>query len=561
MSKKFHKNNSPIPFFSKEIWNYFIKFYSGLYRKLFGSFIGSVLQAFLILPTILLVRYVFDDVIPHKNIRLLVIIGIAIFGLRLINSIVTVWLRDITIKIINTAIYRLREDLLLKLYNLSRSFHTREDQKIMHARIVQDTERFSNMSNALVSRIFPALFISLALSVILIFLNWYLLLLIIILFPVVFFTSRYVGKIVKKRVFVFQREFEKFSKGILFVLRYMDLTIIQSAQEEEIERQRNILRELQSKTGSMAIIYAINSQLQEVLAGFIGIIIIIVGGIAITLHIMSLGEFLSFYMAAVFLNKYVNTITTSIPDVIAGNESMITLYELANSREFLPYKGTNRINFKGTISLQNVSFSYEEKPILENINLTITPGTRVAITGPNGAGKTTIINLILGLYAPLTGKLTADGIPYDNLDISLLRQFFGVIMQHPPLFSGTISENIVYGFENARQEQIINVSKFAFADEFIRKLPHGYETQIGEDGVLLSGGECQRLAIARALIRQPKLLILDEPTNHLDSLLVKNILDSLDAIENRPAILLVSHDMNVANFAETIFRLDKGILE
>ena len=221
---------SGISLFSREAWRYFIKLFSGQYNKLIATSFGSAAQAALILPVIYLIRYAFDNVIPQKNIHLLIIIGVAIFLLRLFNSLISVWLRNIHIKIINTAIYRLRDDLIVKLYNFSRSFHTREDQNIIHARIVQDTERLANMSNALISRIFPALIISFALCCILAFLNWILLLITISLVPIIILSNRYVGKSIRKRVYVFQRAFESFSRGIFFVLRYMDLTIIQSNQ-------------------------------------------------------------------------------------------------------------------------------------------------------------------------------------------------------------------------------------------------------------------------------------------------------------------------------------------
>jgi ABC-type bacteriocin/lantibiotic exporter with double-glycine peptidase domain len=133
-------------------------------------------------------------------------------------------------------------------------------------------------------------------------------------------------------------------------------------------------------------------------------------------------------------------------------------------------------------------------------------------------------------------------------------------MQHPPLFSGTISENILYGVENPDYDQMLKVSKLSLADHFIKKLPDGYETEIGEDGVLLSGGERQRIAIARALVRSPKMLILDEPTNHLDEQVIKEIMANLEGLEDRPSILLISHDMNVVNFAQKIYKLDKGNL-
>lgn len=544
----------------RENWKYFYRLFSGQYGKLAATLLGSAAQALLIVPAVFLVRYAFDVTIPGKDIRQLILIGILIFTIRFVNSAATVWLRNIHINIINKAIFRVRDDLLTRLYRFSRSFHTREDQKIIHARIVQDTERLGNLGNAIVSRIAPALIISLALAMVLIFLNWFLFLITVLLVPLIFLANRFIGKSVRKRVFVFQRAFESFSKGIFFVLRYMDLTTIQSAQNEEIERQRKILEELRDKTGKMAIIYTINSQVQEIISNFIGIIIIIIGGAAVATQRMTLGEFISFYMAAVFLNKYVNSITTSIPDIIAGNESLDTLYRLVSTEESAPYQGTEQFSHTGLITLDDVSFRYDEKTLLKHISLNIIPSSRIAIIGPNSAGKTTIINLILGFYKPENGILYAEGIPYYKLDMSNLRKSFGVVMQHPLMFSGSIRENILYGIDESFHSNLYKSCEISLADEFIKKLPNGYETQIGEDGVLISGGECQRIAIARALVRQPKLLILDEPTNHLDNQVVKEIMDNLKNLENSPAVLLISHDMSVVHFAKTIFKLQEGQL-
>lgn len=547
-------------FFNKSAWKYLSCFYKEHKYKLILTSIGSSAQVILIIPIILLVRYAFDDVIQNKEINTLILIGVIIFVLRVFNSFTSVLLKAVNIKIINDAIYKLRKDLIIRLYSYSRSFYTQADQKILHARIVQDTERLSNMSNALVSRLLPSLVISFSLGVLLAFLNWYLLLIIICLVPLLYFSNLWMGKIIKKKVFIFQRAFEKFSIGILFILRYMDLTNIQSAQKHEVETQKKTLKDLQKKTNVMGIVYSINFQLQEVLTGLLGIIIIIVGGISVTLELMTLGEFLSFYMAAVFLSRYIANITTSFPDIITGNESLTTLHNLATKTEKIPYSGNKQIDFQGNLTLQFVSFKYQNELLFKELELNIKPGSKIAIIGPNGIGKTTIIYLILGFYAPEKGKLLAEGISYDELDLSHLRLSIGVVSQHPPLFLGTVKENILYGNAEINDEKLIETCTIALAHEFIKKLPNGYDTQIGEDGVKLSGGERQRIAIARALIRKPKLLILDEPTNHLDQYLVGSIMDNIDNLDYNPAVLLISHDSTVVKHANQIFNFENGKL-
>jgi ABC-type bacteriocin/lantibiotic exporter with double-glycine peptidase domain len=310
----------------------------------------------------------------------------------------------------------------------------------------------------------------------------------------------------------------------------------------------------------MAFIYAIHGNIQSLLTTFSGIIILIVGGISVATNSITIGDFIAFYIAANYLNGRVGAITTSIADIIAGNESILTLHRLAETNNDQPYRGTKQIQFKGYISLEAVSFKYQEQLVLENINLALHPYSKIALIGPNGAGKSTLTNLILGFYRPLAGHLCADGVRYEELDVIHLRKHIGVVRQDSALFSGTIFDNISYGEPHLDRKQLMHAAKLAMADEFIQRLPEGYDTSIGEDGVRLSGGERQRLAIARALVRRPRLLILDEPTNHLDSSSVKQLVDNLSEIEDCPAILMISHDFDVISHADEVYQLEDNIL-
>ncbi len=558
---KSNNQESRTPFYDIDAWRYFINFYQGQYKRLAFSAAASSAQSLVIVPTILLVRYVFDVAIPQKNIHLLVLIGIGIFAFNLVNSAISLWIRSITIDIIRIAILKLREDLLSRIFMFSRSVYTGLDLKTTHARIVQDTQRISNMSNALVSKILPSFSTSLALCLILLFLNWFLFLVMISIFPVLFIASRYTGKKVKKNVYIFQRSFETFSKGVLFVLRYMDLTKTQTAEVQEINRQNKILKELKTRTGKMAFIYAVHGQVQSTLTGLSGITILVVGGYSVATQSITIGEFISFYIAMRYLNWRVSTITTSIPNIIEGNESMVTLHQMIKAKDVQPYHGKKHIQFKGCITAESVSFRYDDHFLLENINLCLHRHSKIAIIGSNGTGKSTIIQLILGFYRPTDGCLYADNIPYEELDIAQLRRNIGVVMQDPLLFSGTILENISYGTTVFDRNQLIHAARLAKADGFIQNLPEGYDTEIGEEGILFSGGERQRLAIARALLRRPKLLILDEPTNHLDKAAVRQLMVSLDNLDDHPAILMISHDLSVVNHADEVYELENGVLK
>ena len=197
--------------------------------------------------------------------------------------------------------------------------------------------------------------------------------------------------------------------------------------------------------------------------------------------------------------------------------------------------------------------------MVRDVHLDLRPGSTVAIVGPNGAGKSTLLYLILGFYRPQRGELRAEGVPYERIDLGDLRRGIGVVMQHPTFFAGTVRENITYGCPEATPDEIGRAARIALADDFIRTLPAGYDTPIGEGGVLLSGGQVQRIAIARALLRRPSLLILDEPTNHLETPAIGRLLQNLATLEPRPGVLIISHDREVLGYADRLYRIEDGL--
>jgi ATP-binding cassette subfamily B protein len=217
----------------------------------------------------------------------------------------------------------------------------------------------------------------------------------------------------------------------------------------------------------------------------------------------------------------------------------------------------------GYIRFDKVTFRYQQESdvnTLENVSFEVQPGQMVALVGRSGSGKTTMSKLVLGLYPPTEGKILIDGYDITSLSLQSLRQQIGVVDQDTFLFGGTIRENISVGHAEATLEEVIEAAQQAGAHQFIKELPMGYETQIGEGGGMLSGGQRQRLAIARALVGNPRLLIFDEATSHLDTESERIIQTNLDTILQNRTTLVIAHRLSTIRNADLILVLDKGIL-
>ena len=546
---------------NKEAWKFYLRVYNKRdFLRLAWAIFLSMVQAFLLLLIPFLIRYIFDDVIPAQRIRILVVVGLVLFFIYLINSVISLWTRHIALCTTKTAIKRIREQILEKYYSLSHSFFNDTDRSRLHTVVVQDTERMDVMSNALVAQLIPSLFISGIISAVLIYLNWILFLLLLGFIPLLVLWNRVMGTRVRKRINAFHRSFERFSKGLFFVLRHMDLTRVQNARDFEVQRQKNNIDELFQVSRKKAWLYHAYSLIQSTTVASFVIFILVVGGRAVITGSMSLGELLSFFVAVALIRTHLHTISQCIPDILEGNESLATLYNLVSIQAPVPYSGRKKVPFNGKVSLDSVYFQYKENSsVLQGLNLTVEPHSLTAILGPNGVGKTTVVNLILGFYRPQKGRLYAGDYPYESLDLDHLRSSIGVVRQNPDIFPGTILENITYGFLDAESKQAVEEAAWtAAAEEFIRKLPLGYDTFVGENGVLLSGGQRQCVAIARALLRRPKLLILDEPGNNLDEKTVSRLMDNLKKLDPRPAVLIISHSQNILRNVQCIHVMKQG---
>ncbi|HEX5085150.1 MAG TPA: ATP-binding cassette domain-containing protein, partial [Blastocatellia bacterium] len=217
--------------------------------------------------------------------------------------------------------------------------------------------------------------------------------------------------------------------------------------------------------------------------------------------------------------------------------------------------------FKGEVTFDRVTFGYEdERPVLKDVSLTIKPGQFVALVGPTGGGKSTLAGLIARFYDPQSGQVMIDGVDTRNFTVKSLRQQISFVLQETLLFHAPVWQNIAYGKPEATRDEIIRAAKLANADEFIERMPQGYDTVIGERGATLSGGQRQRIAIARAIIRDSPILILDEPSSGLDAASEELVFEALGRLTRDKTAIVIAHRLTTVRKADVIFVLQDGVI-
>ncbi len=541
-------------------WRYLIGYCSGYWKSAIIILLLATVQSMAFLPALILVRLAFDTALPQSNANMLLWIGAAMVGIRITSAITAIILRKISVKSVRAITYSLRCDLIQTIYGLSRLAYAEADIDTLQSRLVQDTERTEQMINAGLVNVIPTIFAGVTLFGVTVLLNWRLALAVSLVLPLLVVVNSITGPIVRTRLQQFHKAFEEFSLGISFSLRQLNLTHIHGYDREEISRQNLIADNVRAKGEAMALGFAIQGQLGQVVTGVAGATLIVFGGFAIIHKSMTIGDFIVFYMAIGILNGFVDRILASLPELMSGKVALSRLRAIAETESLAPQFGSKVLCFQGNIELKGVSFRFRERQILSGVSIDLVAGRTTAIVGPNGSGKSTIINLLLGFYAPDDGTIAADGVPYKMLGIRALRRSIGVVPQRPTFFQGTIAENISYGRVNPGFSDIQRAAERAHAAEFIDTLAAGYQTVIGGEGFVLSGGELQRIAIARALFDDPVMLIFDEPTNHLDISTIDALMRELTSGAGRPALLVVSHDASVIDYADEVWYLDGGQL-
>jgi subfamily B ATP-binding cassette protein MsbA len=311
----------------------------------------------------------------------------------------------------------------------------------------------------------------------------------------------------------------------------------------------------------LALTGSLTSPFMEILGGVVAAFVLALGATRIVQGHISPGDFVSFVVAIFYsytpikrLSRANNTIQQGVACYERIQEILSSKPQIAEHPSAYPLPPV-----KGSVKFENVSFGYNEMmPVLQEVSFEVMPNETAALVGLSGAGKTTIINLLSRFYDSTSGKIKIDGIDIKEVSLSSLRAQIGLVTQELILFNDTVQSNIAYGLEEISLDRIREAAKAAKAHDFIMKLPEGYDSIIGEKGTLLSSGQRQRLAIARALLKDPPILILDEATSALDSESERLIQIAIANLMKNRTTFVIAHRLSTVRSVDKIFVLDKG---
>lgn len=455
----------------------------------------------------------------------------------------------------------LRRALVRKLQQLSISYHKETQSGRLQSKIMRDVEAVETLSTQMFLSILNiALNIAIALIVTI---NKSLVVFIFFLLttPIAAATMVFFRNVMKKRNNEFRKEMEETSARVMEMVELIPVTRAHALEEEEVQKMSGQLFAVAEKGYRLDVIqslfgsvgWAIFQIFQVVCLGFTGFL-------AIKGTVMP-GDITLYQSYFATIVSQVSSLMSLIPTIAKGIESVNSIGEVLLEDDIEQNEGKEVIkDIYGEFDFKDVTFRYNniDRPVLHNLNLHVDKGETIALVGESGAGKSTILNLVIGFNQVNSGEVLIDGHNMKDIDLRSYRKYLAVVPQTSILFSGTIRDNITYGVDNVDEATLDEIVKAANLTDLINSLPDGLDTMVGEHGGKLSGGQRQRISIARALIRNPKVIVLDEATSALDSISEKLIQEALNNLTKDRTTFIVAHRLSTIKDADKIAVIADG---
>ena len=507
-----------------------------------------------------LTKKIFDDIFANKDQTTLVILPFMIVGLFAIRGAVFYAEAQLTAFVSGRVVTDLRNQLHDHMQSLSLSFFHRTPTGTLISIVTNDVATAAGALTGTVASLMRDSTSVLALAVTAFIMDPWLALIAFIGFPASILPVLNVAKKIRK----YARRGQSTLGGILGLMQetIQGTRIVKAFCMEQYERERFRLESerLFRHNLRMSRVRAIMPPTMELLSSLAIGGVIWYGGYSVIHGGRTQGQFMAF-MAAMFMMyqpfKKLTGSNTSVQQGLVAAERVFQLLDTQSDVVERPDAGPAP-KFSRAIEFHDVSFGYESRLVLKNINLKITAGEMVALVGVSGVGKSTLADLVPRFYDVTAGKITIDGVDTRDVSLPSLRAQIGIVTQQTFLFNDTVKDNIAYGDRSKDMETVIAAAKAAYAHDFIMAAPKGYETTTGELGVKLSGGERQRLSIARALLKDPPILILDEATSSLDSESEKLVQDALERLMVGRTTLVIAHRLSTIRKADRIVVLVDG---
>jgi ABC-type multidrug transport system fused ATPase/permease subunit len=509
-----------------------------------------------------LIKVIIDDVIKGHRVSWLpwLIAGLlSAYFFKNLLAVGRIWSNNL---LEQNVIYDLRNQVYRTLQRLSISYFENRSTGELMSRVVSDV---NNVERIFIDGIEAILMAGLTLTGIagvLFYLNWRLALLALIPVPFLILGASFFTRRIHGLYHLIRQKSAQLSALLQDSLSGIRETMSFNRAPFEIDRFNRLSQEYCNSSLKVARLWGVYSP-SMILLGSMGMVLILwYGTHQVIQGRLTLGELVAFlsYLALFYtpINQ-IHSVNHMLQQALASGERVFEILDAEPEVKDRPGAVDLPMKIQGAVRFEEASFNYRpEVSVLKGVSFEVLPGEHVALVGPSGGGKSTIIKLLMRFYDVDSGRITLDGYDLQDLKLSFLRDQIGIVQQEPFLFNGTVRENIVYGNLQAGETAIIDAARLAHAHDFIIDLPEGYDTWIGERGVKLSVGQKQRLAIARAALKDPAVIIFDEATSNIDTETEVKIQEALEQLTRQRTTLIVAHRLSTLRHVDKILVVDDG---